>query len=345
LPLAVTFFQDAGAYRKSEVSTTLLALADRIRNTHATEKAKLPWLKLARFGDLLSHKDSLRHDANMLAITGIEADYDGEVMQLEEASELLLKAGILSLLYTSPSHTKAAPRWRILCPLDEEMPPQERSRYLGRLNGLFRGRFSNESWTLSQAYYFGAVKQNPTHKVELVEGVTIDQHDDLDTAWLGKPVQSSEANGAPGFAGSEAREDAELVRCIVTGEHLHVELCALAARYIGRNVPPPTVEELLRGIMLSHPEGVRDKRWLDRYHSIPDLVASALWKYRADSTQSRRPIAALALRLIRERRPGADVRTAVLAEAEAAGMSTDDAERILQWAARQELKRRGGVNG
>ena len=78
---------------------------------------------------------------------------------------------------------------------------------------------------------------------------------------------------------------------------------------------------------------------------FPDLVASAFRKYRAEDAKSRRPITALALRLIRERRPGADVRTAVLAEAEAASVSTEDAERILQWAARQEVKRREGVNG
>ena len=44
---------------------------------------------------------------------------------------------------------------------------------------------------------------------------------------IGKSGATTEATEA----GQEARDDAELIRCIVTGEHLHVELCAIAARY------------------------------------------------------------------------------------------------------------------
>ena len=51
---------------------------------------------------------------------------------------------------------------------------------------------------------------------------------------------------------------------VVTGQGFHVELCALAARYVGRGIPGGTVEELLRGIMLTHPDVARDERWLDR---------------------------------------------------------------------------------
>jgi hypothetical protein len=246
----------------------------------------------------------LRWDPNVLAISGIEADYDDGRMPFEDARALLEKQGVTSILYTSPSHTEDAPRWRVLCPLSEEMPPARRSHQLGRLNGLFRGIFAGESWTLSQSYYFGSVNRNPSHRVEVIDGTPIDQHDDLDTIWLGKPGASKAAADACEHVNAETREDAELIRCIVTGEHLHVELCALAARYIGRGIPGATVEEMLRGMMLSHPEGARDERWFDRHRSIPDLVASAVRKYR-DDAQPRKPdprrseIAREAFRLLR----------------------------------------------
>jgi len=99
----------------------------------------------------------------VLAISGIEADYDGEAMPFDDAVEVLTKAGVSAILYTSPSHTEDTPRWRVLCPTSRELPPERRDKLMGRLNGLFRGCFSGESWTLSQSYYFGSVNSNPSH--------------------------------------------------------------------------------------------------------------------------------------------------------------------------------------
>ena len=97
----------------------------------------------------------------MLAITGIEADYDGPTttgpaMTVDEAVRRLAEARIQAIVYTSPSHTDAAPRWRVLCSLSREYIPSERARFVGRLNGLLGGIFAGESFTLSQAYYSAA---------------------------------------------------------------------------------------------------------------------------------------------------------------------------------------------
>ena len=43
-----------------------------IQGARAREKARLPLLKLARFGSTSTSKGSLRHDANVVAVTGIE---------------------------------------------------------------------------------------------------------------------------------------------------------------------------------------------------------------------------------------------------------------------------------
>jgi len=335
----VTFFRDSAATSKSEARHTLASLARLISGATASQKDALPWLKLARFGTRRTVKACLRHDGNVLAISGIEADYDAGRMSFDDAVALLKKQGIASLCYASPSHTKDAPRWRVLCQLSEEMPPTRRSHQMGRLNGLFGGIFAGESWTLRQSYYFGSVAGNPSHRVAMIDGFPIDTHDDLDVIWRDKPGGSGTVADDQ-TAGQEAREDAELIRCVVTGEHFHVELVALAARYIGRGIPATTVTELLQGIMLSHPDGAPDARWLDRYQDLERVVESAVGKYRGEAALRRRPLVALACRLIRDRLPSNMVRASVMEQAAAAGLSAEDTERILVWAARQELARR-----
>ena len=116
-----------------------------------------------------------------------EGDYDGEALGVDYAVEIAEKAGLFALVYTSPSHAPLAPRWRVLCPTSREHPPAARMHLLARLNGLYRGVFSSESWTLSQAYFFGSVNRSPEHRVELVEGEAIDELDELDHIAIGAP--------------------------------------------------------------------------------------------------------------------------------------------------------------
>ncbi|WP_287995288.1 AAA family ATPase, partial [Acidiphilium sp.] len=190
-PIAVTFFQNKFASTKTEATISLRDLVDRVRDTTAKVKDDLPWLKLARFGDRRSDKNSLRHDPNVLAIAGIEADYDGEQIAVDDAIESLAMRGIAAMVYTSPRHTPDTPRWRVLCPCSRELPPDQRARLLTRLNGVLGGVLSDESFTLSQSYYFGSVNRSPSHEVHLVEGQYIDLLDDLDAGAIGKPVKST----------------------------------------------------------------------------------------------------------------------------------------------------------
>jgi hypothetical protein len=236
----VTLFRDVTARQAKQIDLDLDALASLIRDTSAPTKGALPLLKLARFGAAKTTRGSLRHDSNVIAITGIEADYDGERIDFDEAVETAEKAGLLAILCTSPSHVPRRPRWRVLAPTNQEHPPADRERLLGRLNGLYHGVFARESWTLSQAYYFGRVDTALAHRVEIVDGEPIDRLDELDRIWLGPSIGPGGAEQAAGI-GTEARDDADLVRRIVTGEGYHVELTALAARYIGRGMDPRAV--------------------------------------------------------------------------------------------------------
>jgi hypothetical protein len=314
--ITVTFFADHAAAEKRQDVVSIDTLATLIRDTSAPAKAALPWLKLARFGNARTPHGSFRHDRNVIAITGIEADYDDGRISLDDAIETAEKAGLQAILYTSPSHAPDRPRWRVLAPTGRELPPADRARLLGRLNGLYRGVLARESWTLSQAYYFGRVGDAPAHQVEIIDGEPIDRLDELDPIWLGPPTGPAGAGGrsAGGEIGAEARDDAELVRRIVTGDGYHVELTALAARYIGRGMDPDDAAEVLRGVMLARPPETHDDRWRDRIASISAMVRSAAAKF-APEADRRRAIARLTHQLARQRRPGAEIKEAIIAEA------------------------------
>jgi hypothetical protein len=219
-PIAVTFFADNFAKTKSEAEISLRDLVERVRTVTAKAKDDLPWLKLARFGDQRTTPKppaaigSFRHDANVLAITGLEADYDGEQIAVDDAIESLAMRGIAAMVYTSPRHTPDTPRWRVLCPCSRELPPDQRARLLARLNGVLGGVLSDESFTLSQSYYHGSVNRSPSHEVHLVEGQFIDLLDDLDAGAIGKPVKStpppvtaatSRSCGCPAGSGDRGR--------------------------------------------------------------------------------------------------------------------------------------------
>ncbi len=97
-------------------------------------------------------RGSLRHDRNVRFITGIEGDYDAGLVPFEDAAEAMRRNSITGLIYTSPSHTNDAPRWRILCPTSCDLPPADRKKLVARVNGALSGALGNESFTLSQSY-------------------------------------------------------------------------------------------------------------------------------------------------------------------------------------------------
>ena len=74
---------------------------------------------LLKFGDVPTVHGSLRHDANMREVYGIEIDYDAGDMPPSEAVERFRKAGVAAAVLTSPSHLQPGKgqRWRGLLPL------------------------------------------------------------------------------------------------------------------------------------------------------------------------------------------------------------------------------------
>ena len=101
-PSSVTLFENYAAKTKREEKLTLDELVMLIRISTAPTKDAAPWLKLARFGDQRSDKGSLRHDANLRAITGIEADYDRDAVGFYQAVDIDRKAPSCDRSFTPP---------------------------------------------------------------------------------------------------------------------------------------------------------------------------------------------------------------------------------------------------
>lgn len=173
-PLALTFFPDRFAHTARRETLSLRDMAGRLQSTRAAEKDALPLWKMATFGDVRTDKGTLRHDDNLEQITGIEGDHDAGTMTPEEAAERLRAAGIAALVHTTPSHRLDAPRWRVICPLAQPEAKEARRALVERLNDALGGVLAPESFTPSQAFYFGAAVGQDAPETHLVDGWCID---------------------------------------------------------------------------------------------------------------------------------------------------------------------------
>jgi len=151
-------------------------------------KVDSPLIKLARFGLTPTAAGCYRHDANLLAISGIEADYDGGVMQPSEAAVMLERHLLKAAVATTASHTPDKPRWRVFCPCSKEHPPEERYRLVARLNGILGGILAPESFTLSQAWYYGQVGEFSATRTfaDSDDGYHIDECEHLEDIAIGR---------------------------------------------------------------------------------------------------------------------------------------------------------------
>jgi hypothetical protein len=154
------------------------------------DKQACPLIKLGAFGGKYSAKGSLRHDDNVTFVSGVEGDHDAGFIAPKDAAAMLQRAGVAGIIYTTAGHTPAAPRWRALVPVSQAYAPAARWELAARLNHIFAGTLANESFTLSQAYYFGRV-QGVLYEAYVTGGHYLDQLN-LPAMY---PAAHSKANG------------------------------------------------------------------------------------------------------------------------------------------------------
>lgn len=289
--IPVTFFDHRSAKTKTEKPLTLAALRDLALQTTAPVKNDLPWLKLATFGDVPTAKGSLRHNANMLELYGVEGDYDDRRISPKEAVQRLQDAGIEALVYTTPSHTQEQPKWRVLAPLAAPVTgtvaklQEVRDHALGKVQtALGDAALSGESWTLSQSYFYGGVEGKTPVEAWLVEGRPVDLVD-IPSAPRRKVGTTAKPEGRSmtgpfDFGGVDLRG---LTNVILTGAAgVHDAGRDIAASLLGKGMRSGDVECILHALFDNAPDTPRMQK---RRGEIPRWVESAVAKFGAQSSE------------------------------------------------------------
>ncbi len=268
-PIRLTRFPNMAATKKKDMRLSPRQLAALIERTEADDKSELPWFKMAVFGNNRAASPSghsFRSNGNVVTVSGIEADYDGEEIMPEDARDMLADAGVVAVVYTTPSHSPDAPRWRVFAPFSEELQPGERGRHMARLNGILGGALDDASFTLSQSYYGGNVSGRPKVKTFLVDGRYVDTVPDLDATAKWKRGREKGPANDNGF------DEAAYLDAIATGESYHPAAIALAGKWAADGVPYIEAMQRLRAAFDRVSEEDRDSRWKERVADLPTIL-------------------------------------------------------------------------
>ena len=270
----VSLFDDVFAKSCQGEDMSLDEFTELIRNTSAPKKAELPIAKFARFGTIRSGAGSLRHDTNILSVSGAEGDYDGGEMPLDEAIARLEAAGFAFVIHTTPSHHPQRPRWRVWVPFSRELPPGRRAKMIDRVNGVLGAVLSRESWVPSQGFYIGAVAGVP-FAIATSDGeeCCIDECTELDP--LAMPYQAPKTKPRKGAPPDFAKlDEPDLIELIHTGQHYYRAATELAWRWVQQGVRPDQAEDNLRAAFDAvMPTLQQEKKWQKGRKAIPKWVA------------------------------------------------------------------------
>jgi hypothetical protein len=189
------------------------------------------------------------------------------------------------LIYTSPSHQDNEPKWRILAPCSQPYPPETRAKLVARLNGILKSKIAvneiaaPESFTLSQAYYYGWVNDSPKpdHRAEVIEGDYIDLRDDL--AEYEASGAEVELNGTPHNPFEQAGDRKRGLRKIIglleschPDSNWHEPMLRATASMVGYGWP----RDAIIGMCAAYAhDGIDD-------HDVEVLVDGAIKKYGQD---------------------------------------------------------------
>lgn len=256
------------------------------------------YIKLAAFGDTKTNKKCLRHDANVVAVSGIEVDYDAGVMPPDAAAAIFEAANIEALIYTSASHTIEKPRWRGLFPLSKDITGsteemrEERKQMVRRIDFLLGEVLAPESYVLSQSFYFGVVgSQEEAGLFDIIEckGRYIDLCDELPCGVNNAKAATGAAtpqianmldklSGAESVDSAYTEFDFDKVFDGFSKDTYHQGIVSLTSHYAGLKMPLSDIIANVEVSMQTHGV-VGSSKYCERFEQIPDRAASAITKF------------------------------------------------------------------
>lgn len=246
--MIVTIFDDVKATSFKEFEVSWSQLVTRICDPKVFyKKSSMPLIKLAKFGDKKTDSNSLRHDSNVEEVYGLEGDYDGEEISIEEARDRLKRHGITAALYTSPSHTPEKPRWRVLAPFTSAKEPEERFQLMGMLNAALGGILARESFTLSQTFFFGSASTN--YIAVDIAGENIDV---MDGRW-DPQFPSKSVSTAAGSIVPRTDRISDCIKEIYQNKSYYEPALRLTAMYFNSGMSRTDAIATVKSIMEAHP--------------------------------------------------------------------------------------------
>lgn len=262
----VSLIGDVYAQTIAGEDMTLDDVARLIADEEAPDKGSQKLLKLARFGANRDPKSkSLRHDANVTEVTGCEGDHDAGTMTLQQAAQRLDDVGVAYILYSTYSSTPQHPRWRGLFPFSKGLAPAMRRAMVSRGNGVVGGVFANESWTLSQSFYYGHVTgRDPIEVVVGDHEICIDELDELDAGAMafrpaaGTTTPGAAPTGPPDFDSLDEQALRDLIRA---GDYYFRPAIRLARLYAKQAIAQGDAVANLHTDFDAVPTAKQDKKW------------------------------------------------------------------------------------
>jgi hypothetical protein len=259
-----TTFDDVRGKVLTEHETTWPAFVEMLRSLpRVPQKEMAPLASLCTYGDhVLPGGESRRNAQNVLAVYGVEVDYDGGIISPEEGKRKLQAAGVKAVVCTTARHSPNAPRWRAFLPFDAPGTLADREAALERVNGLFGARIAQESFSVSQAFYIGPAG-DADYIVEETTGQTID------TATHLPRVPKKHRVRPEGTITPDTEED--WIEDILSGVGIHPAIASLAMKGWG-------VEQLRHLCAQSTARETRPKRYarmMQEGGEIDKAVASA----------------------------------------------------------------------
>lgn len=237
-PLKLTIFPNPQATELSQREMTWPKFIRMLRGLKPRNKKASLLIKLATFTGEPNGTGCLRYDVAVVAVTGIEGDYDAGAVTAEEACERLQHHGLLAVVVTTHSHTADFPRWRVFAPLAVDHAPDDCTRLVAGLNGALGGILAGESFTLSQSYYVGPPPQGEYKVLETSGTVCLDQWPELDHCAIykdaGRSAPADVSAPVPSAPGALLKE-------LLQGEEVHDNSMRLTGHLVHKGLDDSTI--------------------------------------------------------------------------------------------------------
>jgi hypothetical protein len=178
--LTVTWFSGAYISVARSEKLTLPELRDDIQLTVTPKDSSLPWLSL--------------YDHDLVEVSGINAIYapKGKGLSFKDiVGRLVTSSCIRALVYEGPRYLLAEPALHIVVPFSKSLSPEKLPAMVARLNGLFEGKLTAESFKPTTHYPYGSVGDQKI-EVDLIDGDLIDLRGDLDATAIEQNTEPEE---------------------------------------------------------------------------------------------------------------------------------------------------------